>query len=103
MILLLFGRVFIRKKFLLWNIAVQVYQLFVKASFQCFMAQMKPTLRAGAIKKGHSELTQIYKSSQNCVCNSLLLDKRAVIFFFLFKIIRANIINLLRNHPCSDE
>jgi len=85
MILLLFGRVFIRKKFLLWNIAVQVYQLFVKASFQCFMAQMKPTLRAGAIKKGHSELTQIYKSSQNCVCNSLLLDEESCDIFLSFQ------------------
>ena len=86
MILLLLGLGFYKKKkFLLWNIAVQVYQLFVKASFQCFMAQMKPTLRAGAIKKGHSELTQIYKSSQNCVCNSLLLDEESCDIFLSFQ------------------
>jgi len=50
-----------------------------------FMAQMKPTLRAGAIKKGHSELTQIYKSSQNCVCNSLLLDEESCDIFLSFQ------------------
>jgi len=78
-------RVFIGKKIPSVEHSIKVCQLFVKASFQCFMAQMKPTLRAGVIKKGHSELTQIYKSSQNCVCNSLLLDEESCDIFLSFQ------------------
>ena len=86
MILMLLGRVFIREKIpSVEHSSTSLCQLFVKASFQCFMAQMKPTLRAGAIKKGHSELTQIYKSSQNCVCNSLLLDEESCDIFLSFQ------------------